>query len=40
MHLRLRYQIPSHPASYPMGTEDYYSGDKAAEAWSLPVTSI
>jgi hypothetical protein len=30
----------THPASYPMGTEDSFPGDKAAGAWSWPLTSI
>jgi hypothetical protein len=30
----------NHPASYPMGTWGSVSGDKAAGAWSWPLTSI
>jgi hypothetical protein len=29
----------AHPASYPMGIGDYFSGGKAAGAWSRPLTS-
>jgi len=30
----------AHPSSYPVGTGGSFSGDKAAEAWSWPFTSI
>jgi hypothetical protein len=30
----------AHPASYPMGTRGSFLGGKAAESWSLPLTSI
>jgi hypothetical protein len=30
----------AHPASYPMGTRGSFCGDKAAGAWSWPLTSI
>jgi hypothetical protein len=30
----------AHPAFYPMGTRGSFSGVKAAEAWSWPLTSI
>jgi hypothetical protein len=30
----------AHPASYPMGTTGSFHGDKAARAWSWPLTSI
>jgi hypothetical protein len=30
----------THPASYAMGTRSYFSGGKAAGAWSWPLTSI
>jgi hypothetical protein len=40
--LRHRVQTDSgaHPDSYPMGTGDSFPGDKAAGAWSWPLTSI
>jgi len=28
----------THPASYPMGTRGFYSGNKVAVAWSWPLT--
>jgi hypothetical protein len=28
----------AHPASYPMGTEGSFSGNKAAGAWNWPLT--
>jgi len=30
----------THLVSYPMGTGGYFLGDKAARAWSWPLTSI
>jgi len=30
----------AHTASYPMGTKSSFSGSKAGEAWSWPLTSI
>jgi hypothetical protein len=40
--LRHRIQTGSgaRPASYPMRTRDYFTGDKTAGAWSWPLTSI
>jgi hypothetical protein len=40
--LRHRIQTGSgaHPASYPVGTGGSFPGDKAAGAWSWPLTSI
>jgi hypothetical protein len=40
--LRNRVQNGSgdHPASYPMSTRGFLPGDKAAGAWSWPLTSI
>jgi len=32
--------VVRHPASYPMGTRDYFLGGKAAAAWSWPLASI
>jgi hypothetical protein len=30
----------AHPASFPMVNRGSFAGGKAAEAWSLPLTSI
>jgi len=38
--LKLKYHSGAHPASYPMGGRDSFQGDKAAVAWSWPLTSI
>jgi hypothetical protein len=32
--------LGTHPASYPMGTVDYFPGGEAAGRWSWPLTSI
>jgi len=40
----LRHRVQTgygvHPVSYPMDTERSFLGDKVAEAWSWPLTSI
>jgi hypothetical protein len=39
-HHRIQNGPGAHPASYPMGTRGSFPGDKAAGAWSWPLTSI
>jgi hypothetical protein len=40
LHYRVQNGSGVHPASYPIGTRGSFSGGKAAEAWSWPLTSI
>jgi hypothetical protein len=40
LHHRVQNGTGAHPASYPMGTRGPFSGDKAAGAWSWPLTFI
>jgi hypothetical protein len=40
LHHRVQTGSRAHPASYPMGVRGSFSGGKAAEAWSWPLTSI
>jgi hypothetical protein len=40
LHHRVKNGSEAHPASYPMGTTGSFPGDKAAGAWSWPLTSI
>jgi hypothetical protein len=40
LHHRVQSGSGAHPASYPMGTGDSFSGGKAAGEWSWPLTSI
>jgi hypothetical protein len=40
LHRRVQNGSEAHPASYPMGTVDSFPGNKAAGAWSWPLTSI
>jgi hypothetical protein len=40
LHHRVQNGSGAHPASYPMGTGGSFLGDKAAGAWSWPLTSI
>jgi hypothetical protein len=40
LHHRVQNGSGAHPASYPMGTRGSFPGDKAAGAWSWPLTSI
>jgi hypothetical protein len=40
LHHRVQNGSGVHPASYPMGTRGSSPGDKAAGAWSWPLTSI
>jgi hypothetical protein len=39
LHHRIQNGSGAHAASYPMGTSDSFPGDKAAGAWSWPLTS-
>jgi hypothetical protein len=38
LHYCIQNGSGAHPASYPMGTRDSFPGDKAARAWSWPLT--
>jgi hypothetical protein len=40
LHHRVQNGSGAHPAFYPMGTRGSFPGDKAAGAWSWPLTSI
>jgi len=40
LHHRIQTDSGAHPASYPMGTEGSFAGDKAAGVWSWSVTYI
>jgi hypothetical protein len=40
LHHRVQNGSGAHPASYPVDTRGSFSGDKAAGAWSWPLTSI
>jgi hypothetical protein len=40
LHHRVQIVFGAHPASYLMGTRESFSGNKAAGAWSWPLTSI
>jgi hypothetical protein len=40
LHHRVQNGSGAHPASYPMSTRSSFPGDKAAGAWSWPLTSI
>jgi hypothetical protein len=39
-HHRVQNGSGAYPASYPMGTGSSFPGDKAAEEWNWPLTSI
>jgi len=40
LHHRVQNGSGAHPASYPVGKRGSSRGDKVAEAWSWPLTSI
>jgi hypothetical protein len=40
LHRRVQTGSRAHPAFYPTGNRGSFPGDKAAEAWSWPLTSI
>jgi hypothetical protein len=40
LHHRVQNGSGAHPVSYAMGTRGCFPGDKAAGAWSWPVSSI